>query len=353
MGGMQEAVTKPNFLPDFCNVRMVFAVVVTGQLLAMVLALASWGATEDLWNLLSVRSLYVQWIALASTALLCVFKRPLARLGHVQAGLVAWGLILLIALVVSELAFRLPEPLVTADLSHLAFVGQSLGISAIVGAIVLRYLFEQFQQRERELAESRARFEALQARIRPHFLFNSMNTIANLTRTDPKLAEVVVQDLADLFRASLMESDSLSTLEKERQIAEGYLRIEMQRLGDRLRVTWDMDENLPLEAPLPALILQPLLENAVYHGIEPAQEGGEVLISGRYRYGKINLSIRNSLPADGETSSRKGNHIALANVKERLARAFDGHTSLTLGPVDGYFQVQISFPNLNRIPGRL
>jgi len=350
---MQEEITKNNFLPDFCSVRMVFAVVVTAQLLAMLLALASWGAATDFWNLLSVRSLYVQWIALTSTALLCLFKQPLTRLGHVPAGLVAWVLILIVALIVSELAYRLPEPLTTSDLSHLAFVGQSLGISAIVAAIVLRYLFEQYQQRERELAETRARYQALQARIRPHFLFNSMNTIANLTRSDPEMAEEVVQDLADLFRVSLAEAGRLSTLEKEQQIAQGYLRIERQRLGERLHVEWDMADDLPMDASLPMLILQPLLENAVYHGIEPAPAGGEVLITGSYRHGMINLSIRNSLPPAGETSSRKGNHIALANVKERLATAFDDAASLTLGQVDGYFQVLIAFPYLNKGSGKV
>jgi len=229
-------------------------------------------------------------------------------------------------------------------MSELQFIGQTLGVCAIVTAVLLRYLYEQFCQRQRQLAESLARFEALQARIRPHFLFNSMNTIANLTRADPDLAEEVVQDLSDLFRASLSRSSGLSTLADELELARGYLRIEAQRLGDRLQVEWDL-ETLPESAKIPPLVLQPLLENAVYHGIEPAAAGGRIVISGRYRRGLINLSVRNSLPEAKQTSSRKGNQMALENIRQRLAGAFGEDAGLVVSRVDGDYQVRLYFPS--------
>lgn len=338
----------PNcFLPDFCAIPFVFAVVVTAELLALVLTLATGPTLADFWLDLSLVSLFVQWVALSATALLCLARRWLARLGHSSAGLLAWLLILAVTAAVALLAMRFAG--VHAEPGGaLRFLLQTLGIAAVVGALVLRYLYEQHRERQREFAAAGARFDALQARIRPHFLFNSMNTIAGLTRADPALAEEVVQDLSDLFRASLATGGRLSTLGEEIALARGYLRIEAQRLGARLRVGWDL-EALPEHAPVPALILQPLLENAVYHGIEPSPAGGTIAVTGRYRRGIVNLSVRNSLPG-GAADGRAGNRMAMHNVRDRLAAAFGDAAGLTLGRVDGDYQVRLHFPYAE--PGR-
>ena len=174
---------------------------------------------------------------------------------------------------------------------------RSLGLCAIVAALLLRYLYLHYLWRRQVEAEAQARFEKLQARIRPHFLFNSINTIANLTHTDPGLAEELLQDLADLFRAALGKSGERATLEEELELSRRYLHIEKQRLGERMEILWDVEE-LPGDAALPPLILQPLVENAVYHGIQPARRPGVIRIGGRYRRGRVNLSVRNSLPED-------------------------------------------------------
>jgi two-component system sensor histidine kinase AlgZ len=329
------------FLPDFCAIPFVFAVVVTAELLAVMLTLAAPLQPGQFWGDLSLRSLFVQWIALGATGVLCIARRWLARLGHTRAGVSAWLLILAIAALVTELAVRLAG-VNAAPGEHARFQLQTLGIAAIVGALWLRYLYEQHRERQRELDAASARFDALQARIRPHFLFNSMNTIAGLTRADPALAEEVVQDLSDLFRASLADAARLSTLGREIELARGYLHIEAQRLAERLRVTWDL-EALPEQAPVPGLLLQPLLENAVYHGIEPDPAGGEIVVSGRYRRGIVNLSVRNSLPADA-ASERDGNRMAMKNVRDRLAAAFGEAAGLTVGRVDGDYQVRLHFP---------
>ncbi len=250
-----------SFLPDFCRIRMVFVVVVTAELLAIILTLATTNSVQQFADNLSLRSLFVQWIALTGCALLCTLRTHLGRYGNRVAGLSAWLILMLLTLLVSGFAIKV----LTINPAGV-FLLKSLGISAIVSALMLRYLYFQHLWRLQVQAESQARFQALQSRIRPHFLFNSMNTIASLTRSDPKLAEEVVHDLSDLFRASLSDARDQNTLGDELELARGYLRIEHQRLGERLRVEWDL-EGLPESAILPALILQPLLENAVYHAL--------------------------------------------------------------------------------------
>lgn len=328
-------------MPDFCAVRPVLAVVVSAELLAMVLALATGGGVAQFWAELGVRTLYVQWIALSSAALVCLLRRWLACMSHASAGMVAWLLIMLVALLVVEMAvWLLPRDAATA---HADLLLETLGISGIVGALLLRYLYENFRQKQRELAEERARSLALQARIRPHFLFNSINTIITLIPVDSEKAENTLHDLADLFRASLGDESKSSTLADELQLLRQYFEIEKQRLGDRLQIQWDLQE-LPDTAPIPALTLQPLAENAVYHGIEPAVSGGEITLHGRFRNGVIALTMTNSLPPDGAVSFRKGNHMAQENVRQRLLASFGDAAGTSTGMVDGKYQIRIWFP---------
>ncbi len=332
---------SPGFLPNFCAIPMVFAVVVTAELLAMVLTVVSASWPERFWEGLGLHSLYVQWVALSSTGLLCLLGPWLRRLGHAWGGLLAWLLILMVTALVSILAVRYSGAHAEAG-AGLWFMLKSLIVSAIVGALVLRYLYEQFRERQRELAVANSRLDALQARIRPHFLFNSMNTIAGLTRTDPALAEEVVQDLSDLFRASLSDPARAVTLQDEFDLARAYLQIEGQRLGKRLRVDWDI-EAVPMDARVPPLLLQPLLENAVYHGVEPSADGGHILVTGRFRRNLVNLSVRNSQPAAGR-SEREGNRMAMQNLRDRLALAFGDDSGLAVSAVDGDYQVRLHFP---------
>jgi two-component system sensor histidine kinase AlgZ len=338
---MSEPLPPRHFLPDFCSIRMLLAVVITAELLAVVMTLGAGWQFARFWDALSLYSLLVQWVAIGATAVLCMSRRWLRRLDHTAAGLVAWLLVMATAAGLALLALWLLPELV-APTGAVAFLARTLGVTAIITAIVLRYLYEQYCQRQRELAESQARLAALQARIRPHFLFNSMNTIASLTRADPARAEAVVEDLAELFRASLADADSLSTLADELALAEGYLRIESQRLGERLRVEWDL-QDLPMDAPIPLLLLQPLLENAVYHGIEPALAGGTIHVSGRCAGGQLSLTVRNSLPEAG-AESRPGNRMAQANVRERLSALYGEAAGMTVGRVGDDYQVQLHFP---------
>jgi two-component system sensor histidine kinase AlgZ len=335
-------------VPNFCGITQVFAVVLGGQLLAFVLVFAAGWAPGQLWERISLVSLYVQWIALSSAGLLCLARPWLRRWGDLPAGLTAWLIIMLVTAAAAELALVLGD-LSTGllDLNHRNrwdLLLRSLGVSGIAAALMLRYLYLYSQWQRQVVARSEARFQALQARIRPHFLFNSMNTVASLTRSDPRRAEALVEDLADLFRAALSDPEGGSTLGRELELARQYLSVEQQRLGGRLRLEWDLEE-LPEEASLPLLVLQPLVENAVYHGIELSSEIGVIRIAGRYRDRRVNLSVRNSLPlsSSGE-GHREGNRMALDSVRQRLAAMYPERCSLTVGRVEDEFQVRMAFP---------
>jgi two-component system, LytTR family, sensor histidine kinase AlgZ len=331
------------FLPNFCSIRMVFAVVITAQLLALVLALNSTGGGRDFSSVLSLYSLFIQWVALTWAACICALRPHLCRLPNWLAGMLVWLFILLITFGVSEASIYLLDSGRSGQ-DHLFFLLRNMSISAIVAALALRYIYLQFLWRQQVMAESQARLQSLQSRIRPHFLFNSMNTIASLIRSRPEVAEETIHDLSDLFRASLSDARNLSTLEEELELARGYLRIECQRLGERLQVTWDLQE-LPLEARMPALLLQPLLENAVYHGIEPSPDPGTVEIVGRYRRHRVNISIRNSQPVETAAVHSKGNRMALDNIRQRLQGCYQERAGLTQSEVDGGYQVRLFFPH--------
>ncbi|MFQ5642796.1 MAG: sensor histidine kinase [Thiogranum sp.] len=334
----QEAL----FLPGFCDIRMVFAVVVIAELLAFVLVLA--GNRNDPWSVLGLTSLFLQWIALSSAGVLCLARPMLARVGNTAAALSSYLLLLLTTAVISELAWQLGGMRAVSDAAaHAGFLFRNLGISAILSALVLRYLYVQHQWRQKIQAEAQARVQALQARIRPHFLFNSMNSIASLTRSDPVRAEQAVQDLSDLFRISLHDASERVTLEEELEVARGYLRMEALRLGDRLQVEWDI-ERLPRKRLVPSLILQPLLENAVYHGIEPLPKGGRIGIRGQAEGRRVSITICNPRVPDSAGGHPGGNRIALENIRLRLQLAFGEQAGVALRENGDLFETTLYFP---------
>ena len=335
------------FLPSFCEVRIVFAVVVIAELLAFILALVSPGLLGDPWSDLGLISLFMQWIALTSAAVLCLSRPLLSRLGNTAAAMVSYLLVLLVTGVVSEVAFWLMMkstlfPSMTMN-GHALFLFRNLTISTVVAAIVLRHLYVQFQWRQQLQAEARARIQALQARIRPHFLFNSMNTIAALTRSEPAAAETAIEDLSDLFRAALNNSHEQASLGDEITLANRYLNIERLRLGERLSVEWDM-EDMPRDVRVPPLILQPLLENSIYHGIEMLPQGGTIRIAGERDRGVLHIRISNPVPETGPRRHQDGHHIAQENIRQRLQIAFGEKAALDVSTSEGIYQVTLRFP---------
>lgn len=340
-------------LPDFCSLPMTLGVVLTGALLAILLTLASPSPLAGFWLRLGPLSLLVLVIALLSATLLCLLRRPLGYVDGRVAVVLSLTVIVGAALSVAYSAVRLlpwaeSGGLLPADGTEGLMIRVGL-ISAIVGALLLRYLYLHRQWRAQVEAVANARFQTLQARIRPHFLFNSMNTIASLTQTNPRLAEEVTEDLADLFRASLSTEATSTSLDDELELTRRYLNIEAQRLGDRMRVDWDLVD-LPGDALVPPLILQPLVENAVYHGIQPSSEPGRIEIVGRYRRGMVTLIIRNTLPDPRLPTGtpHKGNRMALDNVAQRMQAMFPEVARVTRSRVDGDYLVRLTFPHPRR-----
>ena len=334
--------------------QVVFALVVMGELLAIVLTLNPGAGTEAGFRDLALTSLFIQWVALGSGALLCALRRPLEGLSDAGAAAISYLLVLAVTAAVSEASWRFvlphlanpalsPVRPVLATSGHLEFLLRNLGVAAVVALVALRYFYVQHQWKARMEGESRARIQALQSRIRPHFLFNSMNTIASLTRSEPALAEQVTEDLASLFRVSLGDASVPGTLEQEVEGCRPYLRIEAQRLGERLDVRDELDD-LPGDALLPALTLQPLLENAIYHGVEPSPEGGWVRLAGSLDGATVRISVENSVPSGDARAQRTGNAMALDNVRQRMEAFFAGEAGLQVVASPDGFRVQLEFP---------
>jgi two-component system, LytTR family, sensor histidine kinase AlgZ len=210
------------------------------------------------------------------------------------------------------------------------------------GAAMAAAMFQWLRLRAQATvpADTTARLAELQSRIRPHFLFNTLNTALTLVRLDPARAEHVLEDLAELFRVAIADTAESVTLAEEVELAQRYLAIEQIRFGNRLTVTWDLDADAG-SARVPPLLLQPLVENAVRHGVEPADEGGVIRVRTRVTLGRAVISIANSVPA---APSRPGNGMALRNVRERLRLMHDVAAQFDTRIDDGVFRVQMVIP---------
>lgn len=336
------------YLPDFCAPGNVLAVVLIAELVAVLLTLARFGITAGFWPDLARTSLFLLWAGLGSAAVLCAARPRLQQLDVRRGSALALGLMLLVTALVTEAAWWLGTTsgrllgMSGIGHGHAAFLLRNLFVGAIASGLALRYFYVSQQWKRNVEAEAASRVRALQARIRPHFLFNSMNAIAALTRSDPARAEEAVTDLADLFRVSLRELRDRIPLAQEIEIARTYERIERLRLGDRLQVDWRL-EGLPQEAVVPTLVLQPLLENAVYHGIEPLATGGTIVISGRRDGRFVELTIEN--PCDPTQPRREaGNRIGLENVGQRLDLMFPGEGTLEVHDTIDRFSATLRFP---------
>ena len=340
-----DAAVEELFLPNFCGMRVVFVVVVIAQLCAIVLALAPMNISiEGRWYNLAMISLFSQWAALSCSGLLCLLRPHLRRFTNREAGLISYSLILLVITLISEAAYWLiyhQEGF--GGNGHWVFLLRNLVIGGIIAGLVLRYFYVQQQWRARVKTESQSRLQALQSRIRPHFLFNSMNTIASLTRSDPRQAEIAVENLADLFRISLGDARASYSLKEEIELCRRYLEIEALRLGERLRLDWQL-ATLPMDAQVPPLLLQPLLENAVYHGIEGMTGGGTIAIHGERNGRYLLIKIQNPIPANAPPSHQKGNRLAMDNIRERLQAVYEKQGKLRIEQKDGLYIVSIHFP---------
>ncbi|WP_158754946.1 histidine kinase [Dyella sp. S184] len=328
-------------LPDFCGLPALFALFVVGALTVTVIWLARDNQRD--WSAYSVSMLFVTWLVLVFTVVLCKLRPLLQRLPGLTPYLGVWLLIVLIVTVASIVARWLDSSLQMHLIgsSTPAFVRDNAFIAALLGAAMLRYFYVLAQWQARLAAVTRAQVEALQARIRPHFLFNSMNTVAALIRVDPAAAERTVEDLSELFRAALGQHDNGDdTLGDELALIERYLAIEQLRLGARLHVRREL-EDLPTEFPLPRLLLQTLVENAIRHGIQPLLEGGEVILRGRRDGNGIRIEIINPLPT---SPASPGNGHGLDSVRQRIAYRYGPNAKVQAGVQGDSFVVLLQLP---------
>jgi two-component system sensor histidine kinase AlgZ len=326
-------VARLGELYDLCQPTLVLRVVLFVQLGVAVAGLAASNSASHWITQMAM----LAFPALAGTLLwltaVCALKSVWARVAPWQravgavllggaTGVAGWSLLL-------PLAMTNPGiwPLATTALAGMTFA-----------ALVWVWLDQR--ARSARPADASARLAELQSRIRPHFLFNALNTAVALVQIDPERAESVLEDLSQLFRVALAEVGASVTLAEEIDLAKRYLAIEQVRFGDRLAVSWEVDAATAL-ARVPPLVLQPLVENAVRHGIETSLRGGTVRVRVKARHGSAQIVISNSLP---DTPSSPGAGIALANVRERLSLLHDFGASLETWSSDGQYHARVTVP---------
>jgi len=334
--------TAAELIPDLCQVGAVLWLVLFSEALVIVLILLSSGAFDFSWEFFGTLSFYVLWVVLISAACLCRVRLHVGRLTLNQLMLISFLIILTVNLLVSLVSMW--------GLNHFLFEDHGWDwllrnqfITAILAALLLHYFHAQLQSRLRQRSEMQARLQALQSRIRPHFLFNSMNIIASLIHVDPDKAEQAVEDLSELFRASLKEAGVEVSLKQELELCKKYVHIESLRLGERLQVTWNI--TAPLEIKIPMLTLQPIIENAIYYGIQPNASGGKVEIDITYNNNKVIILVTNPLPAQAPSArNEKGNQMALENIRHRLHALYGEAVTMDALQESKHFIMKISYP---------
>ncbi len=319
-------------MPNFRNLGIALRIVVIVNVMALAAAIVQASDLRQLWNVLLELSAVVQPLLILSVFALVALNDLLKRLPY-YLGVLA---VLAIELVLTTLLYTFGQPLLADKPAPL------MRYWALV-ALATGALMVYFDLRGRALspAFTEARLQALQARIRPHFLFNSINAVLSLIRQNPKRAEAALEDMADLFRVLMADNRSLSPLAREVDLCRQYLELEQLRLGERLQIEWHIDK-MPADALVPPLVLQPLLENAVYHGIEPRVEPGVVSINIYGARGQVHAVLRNPYRHDG--GHHAGNKMALANIRERLQLHFDAEATLDTRVGDDTYQVHIAMP---------
>ncbi|MDO8329679.1 MAG: histidine kinase [Fluviicoccus sp.] len=333
------------FLPDFCNMAAVFKLLVVSQLLALFLLMSEISTLSPFpWVALGLKSLLLSWVAISSAGLFCALRGLLQKMRRSSAAFVIFFLFLALVAFFTFLAegvllfLGIHQP---GEVNLGLSLVRNLFMGGIIAGLVLRYFYLQEQLLRRQRTELTARLQALQARIRPHFLFNSMNIIASLITVDPDLAEEVVEDLSTLFRASL-KAEGEVPLTEEISLCERYLNIEKLRLGNRLLMDWRV-ENLPAGLRIPALTLQPLLENAIYHGVEPASEPAKVTILVSWTGQEVTIVITNPYHAH-KRSHHKGNQMAVGNIRERLHAHYGEKAKLQTKATENLYTTYLSYP---------
>ena len=325
-----------NALPDFRSLGVVLRVLLLCNIAAVLLALIITPSWEGAALQFMQFAVPLEPVLLTCLLLFYVLNPLLARLSGWRGPAVLLAAVSFVTLIeLSADAVLLPD--------NRWNDGFRLARAVIVSLAATAVLLFYFRMRTQALAPAtnEARLHALQARIRPHFLFNCINTVLSLVRADPARAETALEDMSDLFRMAMAHDRELVPLREELELSRRYLALEQLRLGERLQVNWQID-SLPEDALAPPLMLQPLLENAVYHGIEPLAAGGTIDIRLARSGSEIHFRIRN--PRTSPRVARGGNKLALENIRERLNLLFDIEADYTAETGEDYYEVRIIMP---------
>ena len=323
-------------LPNFRNLGVTLRTVAIVNGLSLFVVINQADSMQDLLQRIILGSTFLQPVLLSCLLALYALNPRLSR-QSLHRGI---GSVMLIVAFFSWVIAQFEEYIFGPSAENSAFhFWQLITLSASVTALVLAY----FRLRTHSLSPSfaNARLQALQARIRPHFLFNSINAVLGIVRSDPKRAETALEDMADLFRMAMADNRELVSLTREVELSRQYLALEQLRVGERLKIDWQL-QDMPQDALIPPLVLQPLLENAVYHGIESLYEGGEITVK-IYRNGKeMHLDVYN--PYQSKNMTHRGNKLALSNIRERLSLQFDVEASYRVDEGEDYYRVHILIP---------
>ena len=337
-----KSAQRDTVIPDCCNIGVIFRVLLAlnGAVLVATL-LKSTGLIAGLLDFVE-SAMIIELSCLLSLLALCSLRTL-----HAVRVLQQWAQRALCGLVPAIVTAAIVHFFSAFDwflssFTHLTLSGGML-LAALFGIASQHY----FELRARAFSPAlvEARLQALQARIRPHFLFNSLNAVLSLMRSAPRQAETALEDLADLFRVLMRDARNMTSLEDELLLCRQYLSIEKIRLGERLRVQWEItgvDADVLSRAQMPALLLQPLLENAVHYGVEPALEPALIRVAIGRSIDRIEIVIVN--PYHGNAPESMGNHMALTNIRERLALLYDVEAQLDSAVTQGQFEVRLRFP---------
>jgi two-component system sensor histidine kinase AlgZ len=337
---------RPDGLPNFRNLGTLLRILIISNglvLLQAILQAGSW--TEVAQRMMQINTLLTP-VLLTSLLLLWAAQPWLNRIAYRRGALAVTTLVVVLTLSIyyfgGEL-YRSPEN--TGSYFDVMRCGL---LSALVSGILLLY----FRLRSRVLSRalSDARLQVLRARIRPHFLFNTINAVLGIVRAQPKQAEAALEDMADLFRMAMSDAEDLVPLGREIQLSKQYLALEQMRMGDRLRVDWQI-QDVPDDVLIPPLLLQPLLENAVYHGIEPLSQGGSISVALHRNGDEVHLRVENPCPVRADVS-HLGNRVALRNIRERLDLLFDVEASYQVENGKDFYRVEITFPYVSHAQER-
>lgn len=340
----QESVSRGGedyFFPDLYRGEGLLDIVVITQALCVFFVLSKSGVFGFDWGLLGETSLFALGAALFSALVLTIGEQFLTNSRPGRSALLAAALVMIVVVmsaVIAQQAMAFAFP----DRQYgLSGVYEMVLMSVVPVAILLRYLFVQQKARVEELSAREAGIETHQARIRPHFLFNSMNVIASLIGTDPEQAERAVEDLSELFRNVLTGSQTLIPLREELSLCRRYLALEKMRLGDRLTAEWQIGDYGD-DVEIPCLTLQPVLENAVYHGIQLLPQGGKIDIKISRTRGRIHIDVRN--PRNPRIQHNKGRKMAIKNVQYRLKAHFGPTADVESELMEDRYRTHISYP---------